>query len=278
MNDKYRSELGQDQQKDLYVIKRINQSKRSMYFSSTVDSRIGELGTIEADTSGDFGRWSPEPFNAHKMADLVLNSFEFSTVLDIGPGDFGATKYFYEQGKTVFGVEFDDSPRLDKSGFTEFAEEIFWGDFNTIDLPRKFDLVWASHVLEHQPNVGSFLSKLLDSVVEGGTIAIAVPPRKPYVISGHLNLFNPGLLTYRLVMAGIDCHDAKVFHYDGNVCLVVSVKKIELPKISYDYGDLDALSHLFPNEVAEGFNGDFMQVGLNQKEKKIVFGEKNVEI
>lgn len=73
------------------------------------------------------------------------------------------------------------------------CREFFEGDFNELSFKNQYDLVWASHVLEHQENVGSFLKKMVSLCAEDGFIAIAVPPRKPFIVSGHINLFNPGL-------------------------------------------------------------------------------------
>lgn len=35
-------------------------------------------------------------------------------------------------------------------------------DFNTFKATEKFDLVWASHVLEHQRDIESFIERLVD--------------------------------------------------------------------------------------------------------------------
>ncbi len=37
------------------------------------------------------------------------------------------------------------------------ASMVIHGDYLAIDVGNKFDLVWASHVLEHQRNVGLFI-------------------------------------------------------------------------------------------------------------------------
>jgi len=36
-------------------------------------------------------------------------------------------------------------------------QTILIGDFNAMIIKKKYDLVWASHVLEHQQNVGMFI-------------------------------------------------------------------------------------------------------------------------
>ncbi len=106
---------------------------------------------------------------------------------------------------------------------------------------------------------------------ENGYIAIVVPPRKPFIVSGHINLFNPGLLLYRLIISGYDCSEAKIFQYDNNIYLLVKVKIIKLPQLNFDRGDLTLLKNYFPLDIVEGFNGDFMYHNLSLDEVKYIY-------
>lgn len=259
---------------DLYNLKRVQQSLKSNYWSSTVASKTAQLGTVEADASGEFGRWKPEDFRAKKFAQFLVKFIDFETLLDVGPGDFAALSFFAENGKECSACEFPDSPYYKEQGGDLEAKHIYWGDFNQVEISETFDLVWASHVLEHQENPGVFLDKLVSRAKEGGYIAVIVPPRKPYIVSGHVNLFNPGLLVYRMVLAGLDCKDAKVFQFDGNICFLARKRRIVLPKLHYDVGDLSTLSKFFPFEVPEGFNGDFMHAGINDEELGFIWGKR----
>ena len=163
--------------------------------------------------------------------------------------------------------DYENSPYLTKKADNESKiNRIYYGDFNRVSIDGKYDLVWASHVLEHQLNIQSFLEKAVSLVSEGGYIALIVPPRKPFIVSGHVNLFNPGLLVYKVGLAGVDCSKAKIIQYDGNICLVVKVKIISALDLKYDIGDIESLSKYFPIVVREGFNGDFMYCNLTQEE------------
>ena len=124
------------------------------------------------------------------------------TILDAGCGTGYGTNYLLEKGlgARVQGVDISSAaihycrrhyrnPRLNfKAG-------------NLLDLEfgdTKFDLVFASNVLEHVPNVDNVLDRLTFTLSENGTMLIAVPPvltkdqlldnfRNPY----HLNNSHP---------------------------------------------------------------------------------------
>lgn len=260
---------------DLYRRKRVNQATRSDYKSSTVPRQQAILGTVEADASGDFGRWAKEPFRSFRFAEYLCNFHDFASVLDVGAGDRIASAFFQGKGKSVVAVDFDTSPYIEGRAAPQRDIETLWGNFLTINLAAKFDLVWASHVLEHQPNVGLFIDRLIEAANPGGYLAITVPPRKPYIVSGHLNLFNPGLLVYRLVAAGIDCSDAKVFQQDGNISVLARNSRANFPALNYDVGDLELLQDFFPFPIEEGFNGDFTEAGLTPRESEFIFTEEH---
>lgn len=244
------------------------------YVSSSVVNTRPCLGTVEQDVSGKFGRWEQEAFRAKKLADIALKLCCFDSVLDVGAGNLLAASYFVQNGKVVDVNDFETSPYMKTeavsiSGVRNFIS----GDFNGLEFAEKYDLLWISHVLEHQLDVHAFLLKAISLIKEGGYLAVAVPPRKPFIVSGHINLFNPGLLLYRMVLAGLDCSTAKVFQYDGNICLLMKVQKINLPELLFDIGDIDKLQSYFPLNVQEGFNGDLMQSNLSEEELKYVYGE-----
>jgi SAM-dependent methyltransferase len=129
----------------------------------------------------------------------LVSSYEFETVLDIGSGAGEHKRFFEFLGKKVFSVDIVKS-----------ADYV--GDFLEIELDKKFDVVWCSHVLEHQRNIGIFLDKIFDVLADDGILAISVPihPRER-LISGHLSSWSIPLLCYNLIMAGFNCRDAKIF-------------------------------------------------------------------
>ncbi len=243
------------------------------YISSAVNGQKAILGTVEADVSGRFGRWAKEDFRAQKLAQLSTQAISNGSILDVGGGNLLAASFFANKKFEVDVCDFGTSPYLSNdalknSGIRDFID----GDFNSIEIHKKYDLIWTAHVLEHQLNVHQFLEKVVHLIKDDGFIALAVPPRKPFIVSGHINLFNPGLLLYRVILAGVDCSDAKIFQYDGNICLLVKVKKIKLPNLNYDLGDIEILKEYFPNSPTDGFNGDFMHCNLTENEIIEIYG------
>lgn len=137
------------------------------------------------------------------------------------------------------------------------------GFYEDIKFKHKFDAIWCCMVLEHTLNPNQFLSKIRSDIKEGGVLSITVPPLKHEIVGGHVNLFNAGLLLYRLVVAGFDCSSAYIKQYGYNVSVVMEVKKIKkMPKLNYDNGDIEKLSSFFPVKVYQGFNGNDKQFNL----------------
>jgi SAM-dependent methyltransferase len=166
---------------------------------------------------------------------------DVSTILDIGSGGGQHAKMMRAAGKVVTTISL--TPPADFVG-------------NYLDFPGSgFDAIWASHVLEHQPNAGLFLKKCFSDLRDDGVFAVTVPPLKHAVVGGHLNLFNAGTLVYNLVVAGFDCSQAGVGTYGYNVSVIVRKKRARLPKLMFDSGDINRLADFFPSPVGEGFDG-----------------------
>jgi hypothetical protein len=183
---------------------------------------------------------------AHEALDLMIKMLpKHAIVLDIGAGkDLLHTTVMEQKGLHVETCDFFDNAT--HKGFYE-----------DIKFEEKYDGIWLAHVLEHILDVDRFLKKINNDAKEGGIVAITVPPLKHDIVGGHVNLFNGGLLLYRMVLAGFDCSDAKVKRYGYNISVIVRVKKIKnLPPLNYDNGDIEILKDYFPLKAVQGFDGD----------------------
>src|SRR6185503_2160161 len=137
----------------------------------------------------------------------------------------------------------------------------FVGDVLDFETTERFDLVWCSHALEHQPNVGFFLEHLVALAKPGGVLAITVPPARRTIVGGHLTVWNTGLLLYNLVSAGIDCSEARTREYGYNVSAIVRLRPAVLPPLRHDAGDIERLAAFFPLPVQQGFDGKIDAIG-----------------
>jgi SAM-dependent methyltransferase len=246
-------------------LKKIKESVgyNTIYKSSAVDTTLATLGTIESDASGRYGKYEIEKFRGKKIFD-ILKTKNFKTILDVGAGKLEVVEELLKLNKTVDICEFENSWYLSNATVdAEKIRNIHIGDINTIDIKDRYDAIWAAHILEHQINPNIFLKKLYSLLNEGGYLTVIVPPRKPFIVGGHVSMWNGGLLLYHLILAGFDCSDAQLLQYDYNIGIIVKKKTINpYPKINYDLGDLNLLKNYFPIEICEGFNGDIMEINI----------------
>ena len=193
----------------------------------------------------------------------LIEEYDFDTVLDIGSGTGEHTRFFRHYGKQVFSVDLG-------------AGADYVGDFNELTLDRQFDVVWCSHVLEHQRNVGAFLEKIYAAIKDdGGILAITVPihPRAR-LLCGHITSWNLGLLCYNLVLAGFDCSEARALQTQFELGLIVRKKRAVAPEIgpsaAFHMPDqLDKLAKFFPIPVGQSSNAEVLEVN---------WGERNYEL
>lgn len=194
--------------------------------------------------------------SGHGLAKLIKD-FKFSTVLDVGSGEGAHAKLLNKFGKNVTALDLDTSIYAKKSNSNYEGIEHIKLDFYEYETSKKYDCIWASHVLEHQNNPGIFIRKCMDLVKENGIIAITVPPMEKFVLGGHLTNWNAGILLYNLVFNGIDASDCSILKYGYNITVIVRNKKRDQIELTYDNGDILKLINYFPDCInKEPFNGD----------------------
>lgn len=203
-----------------------------------------------------------EPYLGYEALAYVLEKFDFETVLDVGCGEGLQAKEFLKSGKNVTCIDYGKSVNFEVN---HNKAKVIIEDFNKHEFNETYDLVWCAHVLEHQLNVYNFLHKVHACMKEGGILVICVPIMSDICSSGHVTIWNVGLLMYNLILAGFDCKESKAFRTGREIGIVVVKKTIDvLNDISYDSGDLKILRKYFP-EGLEFFlqeeTGDYMLHG-----------------
>ncbi len=130
------------------------------------------------------------------------------------------------------------------------------GDYVFVPAPEEaYQAIWASHVVEHQRDVGAFLRKVFAELEDDGLLAVTVPPMAEKLVGGHLNQFTEAGLIYNLVCAGFDCARARVGVYGYNISVVVRKRAFECPALCFDQGDIEALGDFFPWPVHQAIHG-----------------------
>lgn len=180
-----------------------------------------------------------------------------NTVLDIGSGEGEQARVFAECGLRVTTID-AQWPATYNGFFPQAGPPVG-------ATGRRFHIVWASHVLEHAPDVGHFLRAATWRLDDGAILAIVVPTNlNPSLLGGHLNLFTPASLLYNMVVAGIDCSRAAVRTDGWESAVVVRYRQITgVPPLAMDKGDLEILAPYFPMPVVQGMDGQLIGHDLN---------------
>jgi 2-polyprenyl-3-methyl-5-hydroxy-6-metoxy-1,4-benzoquinol methylase len=105
---------------------------------------------------------------------MFLHDRPSATLLDVGCGDGAFIKSMADRGWDVMGVDFDPAAvrgvqvRLNLEAHVGTAESM-------VAAGRRFDVVTASHVIEHVPDPIGFLATCAKLLQEGGRLVIKTP-------------------------------------------------------------------------------------------------------
>ena len=206
----------------------------------------------------------PAPYSlaghAGRGLKYLLDHYKFESVIDVGSGTGLHAKLMESFGKKVTRLDYGVSDTFKKGGYTQAA---IVADIVKFEPTEKWDCVWASHIMEHQQNVGLFIGKLFYMAKDNGIVAITVPPAKQRITGGHLTMWNQGLVIYNCCLAGFDMSEAEVFRYGNNITMIVRKKPASLPNLGFDKGDIDLLLPLLPKGFRQGLDGSRIEILRN---------------
>lgn len=207
----------------------------------------------------------------------LISKYDFYNVLDIGCGPKKHAAVFEKFNKKVTTLDMG----------SQYNPDIL-GDFLHLDNlieDNSYDCIWASHVLEHQPNTADFLKKIKQKLKNNGILAITVPPLKHQIVGGHVSLWNMGLIFYNLVAVGFDCKDALGLYRDYDISVIIRKQDIKWDNkkiremnlnnstvsdgiLTANGGDFYKLKQYFPKEINwhkhgndEAFHGNLQMIG-----------------
>ena len=142
---------------------------------------------------------------------------KFKTCLDIGSGEGVHTAILRHAGLEVFQVD----------KYSNTAE--YKVDFIEHEFDRKFDVIFCSHVIEHQRNVGLFLDKIFDLLSDDGVLIISAPNHSvETLVEGHLNSFLFPLFLQHMIHAGFDCKNGKYLSIIENSFIVSKARNFDI--------------------------------------------------
>jgi len=148
----------------------------------------------------------------------LLRDYSFETVLDIGSGTGEHARFLRLFGKRVCTCNL-------------FPPADWVGDFLDAPIEKSFDVIWCSHMLEHQRNPGLVLDKIYQLLKEDGIFALSLPHHPPpRLVPGHLSTWSLALACQHLVQAGFDCREISALS-SYELSLIVRKSK-EGPKIA----------------------------------------------
>jgi len=196
-----------------------------------------------------FDRVKERPRSAYAL-DSALE-LRPKTVLDVGSGGGEHARAFQAAGAQVTCVDFGTS--VYSKANNQDGLNVIHMDFTRYDLDETFEMVWASHVLEHQHNVGMFIGKLLKA--SSRWVCITVPDPHRALWGGHVTLWTPGILAYNIVLAGADLSQSQLIRGTKEFSILFEKAPVTLPSLSYDQGDIDRLSAFMPPGLTENSDG-----------------------
>jgi 2-polyprenyl-3-methyl-5-hydroxy-6-metoxy-1,4-benzoquinol methylase len=184
-----------------------------------------------------------------------VKKFNPLTFLDVGSKGGYHAKEMMINGSKVTCIDYGKSTYSKETKIDNL--KIINIDFNKFKPPdqEKYEMVWASHILEHQRIIGLFLEKLIKCCSENGHICITVSDPHINLLGGHVSMWSPGLLCYNIVLCGIDISNSIFIRGTNEFSIFFRPIKFTLPgDLSYDFGDLKKLSQYLPQKFNENSN------------------------
>lgn len=161
---------------------------------------------------------------------LINHHDDYCTVLDVGCGEGLQGRFFADYGFEVTGLTMSSQNGYAGECLRE-PSRVIKKDFFHYE-GNCYDVVWASHILEHIPVPDDFLRHVRKVLRPEGCLALTVPNDERNISNSHVHTFNAGRLLRYLLCAGFDCYNAQILAYGFNLSIII-------PHVSYIEEELD---------------------------------------
>jgi SAM-dependent methyltransferase len=184
-----------------------------------------------------------------------VDRYSAASLLDVGCGSGPVWPIFVSKGVAVTGIDLVPtsliSHEVDGRPITYIE-----ADFLRWRASRRYDAVYSSHTIEHAPDTERFLTGFFGTLAPGGAFCLIWPPPKPAVVSGHVHVFNMGLMLYNLVRLGVNCRSVEMVRCGYCLAIMGRYERFQVPLLTHNEGDLERLASFFPFRAYQGFDGD----------------------
>ncbi len=134
---------------------------------------------------------------AHTMRSLLPINIKHKKVLDIGCGSGIDSKYIFDQGAIISGIDISsDLITITKESLPE--ADFKQSDFNYLPWKNNyFDIIWSKYALQHAENISIPLQEVYRVMKKGGTALIQVThPMRSVQYLPSKNYFEKGIINY----------------------------------------------------------------------------------
>lgn len=127
---------------------------------------------------------------------FILNNYKKSfTVLEVGAGDLSLANMLIENGVSDLTVV---EKNIDEKNVNPLITIIF-SYLEEASFPKKFDIIYSSHVFEHVTSIQQHVKKISEILNPGGKFIFSLPNFKKWIENFNLNAFSQEHVIYPLI-------------------------------------------------------------------------------
>ena len=127
---------------------------------------------------------------------FILGNYEKThAVLEVGAGDLSLANMLVENGVTDLTIV---EKNIDGKNVNS-AIRIYFSYLEDVDFPKKFDIIYSSHVFEHVTSIQQHIKKISEILNPHGKFIFSLPNFKKWIENFNLNAFSQEHVIYPLI-------------------------------------------------------------------------------